>query len=149
MQTFLPYASFTKSASVLDNKRLGKQRVECLQILKSLTIPTYGWKNHPIVRMWRNHEVALCHYGMIMCDEWINRGFNDTTKEKIHTIALDLWKTKQYRLPDWMCNNAFHLSHQSNLLRKDYNYYKNKFSFVEPNLPYQWYNPDTNIWYTT
>lgn len=37
MQTFLPYASGTKSARVLDAQRLGKQRVECLQILASLT----------------------------------------------------------------------------------------------------------------
>jgi len=30
MQTFLPYESFEKSAEVLDNKRLGKQREEIL-----------------------------------------------------------------------------------------------------------------------
>lgn len=36
MQTFLPYPDFKKSASVLDNKRLGKQRLECLQILRTL-----------------------------------------------------------------------------------------------------------------
>lgn len=36
MQTFLPYPSFELSARVLDDKRLGKQRVECLQILKAL-----------------------------------------------------------------------------------------------------------------
>ena len=32
MQTFLPYADFQRSAQVLDYKRLGKQRVEALQI---------------------------------------------------------------------------------------------------------------------
>lgn len=37
MQTFLPYDSFKKSARVLDQRRLGKQRVECLQILGALT----------------------------------------------------------------------------------------------------------------
>lgn len=36
MQTFLPYASYTKSAKALDNKRLGKQRVETLQVLQVL-----------------------------------------------------------------------------------------------------------------
>ena len=36
MQTFLPYPDFAKSAMCLDNKRLGKQRIECLQILKAL-----------------------------------------------------------------------------------------------------------------
>lgn len=37
MQTFLPYADFAESASVLDQKRLGKQRVETLQIFQALT----------------------------------------------------------------------------------------------------------------
>ena len=32
MQTFLPYADFKRSAESLDNKRLGKQRVEAMQI---------------------------------------------------------------------------------------------------------------------
>lgn len=40
MQTFLPYPSFDLCARVLDDKRLGKQRVECLQILKALQPPS-------------------------------------------------------------------------------------------------------------
>ena len=34
MQTFLPYSSFTESAKILDWRRLGKQRVEGMQIIK-------------------------------------------------------------------------------------------------------------------
>lgn len=41
MNTFLPYPSFKDSAKCLDNKRLGKQRVECLQILRTLEIGPY------------------------------------------------------------------------------------------------------------
>lgn len=36
MQTFLPYPNIIQSAQCLDNKRLGKQRVEALQILKAI-----------------------------------------------------------------------------------------------------------------
>ena len=36
MQTFMPYPSFSRSASVLDRQRLCKQRVESLQILDAL-----------------------------------------------------------------------------------------------------------------
>ena len=50
MQTFLPYDDFEKTAQCLDRLRLGKQRVETLQILKALLIPKYGWKNHPVVK---------------------------------------------------------------------------------------------------
>ena len=42
MQTFLPYADFIASAEVLDQKRLGKQRVETIQVLRGLTTPGYG-----------------------------------------------------------------------------------------------------------
>ena len=34
MQTFLPYADFAQSAKALDPKRLGKQRVETIQIVQ-------------------------------------------------------------------------------------------------------------------
>ena len=37
MQIFLPYADFRKSLRVLDNKRLGKQRVETYQIISAIT----------------------------------------------------------------------------------------------------------------
>ena len=47
VQTFLPYADFARSAAVLDRTRLGKQRVEAIQVVRALTIPTYGWRHHP------------------------------------------------------------------------------------------------------
>ena len=37
MQTFLPYKSFEQSAQVLDWRRLGKQRVEGMQIINAIT----------------------------------------------------------------------------------------------------------------
>lgn len=52
MQTFLPYSDFRRTARVLDVRRLGKQRVETLQILRALTFDDYGWRNHPAVTMW-------------------------------------------------------------------------------------------------
>ena len=36
MQTFLPYENFDDSMQSLDNLRLGKQRVEALQIIKAI-----------------------------------------------------------------------------------------------------------------
>src|SRR4051812_49794255 len=53
MQTFLPVADFADSARLLDSPRLGKQRVETLQILRAIELPDYGWANHPAVLMWR------------------------------------------------------------------------------------------------
>ena len=73
MQTFLPYPDFIHTAKILDNKRLGSQRKEAQQILKTLA---YGghWKNHPAVRMWRGYEEILGYYMNIMMIEWEFRG---------------------------------------------------------------------------
>jgi hypothetical protein len=42
MQTFLPYPDFGATAAVLDARRLGKQRVETVQVLRALTVSGYG-----------------------------------------------------------------------------------------------------------
>ncbi|HYN29619.1 MAG TPA: pyrimidine dimer DNA glycosylase/endonuclease V [Dermatophilaceae bacterium] len=42
MQTFAPYADFEATARALDAKRLGKQRVEVIQIVRALTVPGYA-----------------------------------------------------------------------------------------------------------
>ena len=36
MNTFLPHADFSKSAKILDKKRLGKQRVEVKQLVNEI-----------------------------------------------------------------------------------------------------------------
>lgn len=134
MQTFLPYDSFVESARVLDNKRLGKQRVETLQILKAIANPAYGWQHHPAVSMWRGYHNALVVYGLAMCGEWQRRGFKDTTEDAINGFLTG----KQVRYPPWIGNAEFHASHRSNLLRKDPVHY-GQFGWTEPdNLPYVW-----------
>ena len=80
MQTFLPYASFEQTATILDWKRLGKQRLEGMQIIKIITIPDYvgAWAHHPAVKMWRSYENALKLYVNTMITEWKRRGYVNT-----------------------------------------------------------------------
>lgn len=78
MQTFLPCAGFADSAEVLDRRRLGKQRVEALQVFRGLTVPGYGWRRHPAVRMWSGYEEALVCYGLVICAAWTAAGGADT-----------------------------------------------------------------------
>lgn len=132
MNTFLPYADIYKSAEVLDNKRLGKQRVETLQIL--LMLHEGGrWENHPAVKMWRGHVNALVLYGMAICDEWTNRGYSDSCKERIEAY-YHVGQSDEF--PAWFGLKCFHESHRSNLKSKDPKYYA-KFT-EEPGLPYCW-----------
>ncbi|MFG2416684.1 hypothetical protein [Streptomyces goshikiensis] len=37
---------------MLDVRRVGKQRVEAVQVLRGLVVPGYGWPRHPAVRVW-------------------------------------------------------------------------------------------------
>jgi hypothetical protein len=135
MQTFLPYNDFTKSAKVLDRQRLGKQRVEVLQLLKALNGETKGWVNHPAAKMWRGYENCLVVYGLSICTEWIERGYKDTCFAKI--LAYRDYKTAMV-VPPWLGREDFHESHRSNLLRKDPDHYY-KFGWTEPtNLEYVW-----------
>src|SRR4051794_41209383 len=87
MQTFLPVADFTDSARLLDSPRLGKQRVETLQILRAIELPDYGWANHPAVLMWRGRTPALVAYGLAMASVWRGRGVAHSTPPPIGGVA--------------------------------------------------------------
>ena len=137
MQTFLPYSSYAKSAEVLDMRRLGKQRVETLQILNALTDSEYGWQNHPAVNMWRGYEYELIEYGIAICNEWISRGYKDTCLEKI-AQKIENIPEDSVDFPPWIGSMDFHLSHQSNLLRKNFDYYIQFFDNVPDDLEYVW-----------
>lgn len=131
MQTFLPYASFNLTTKCLDWRRLGKQRVECKQILNALIAQSGGWKNHPAVLMWKGFEEALKEYSNSMIREWIERGYNNN---------MELYPIKKANLiyPPWLGLDVFHASHRSNLLRKDPVHY-GQFGWAEgPNLEYYW-----------
>lgn len=137
MQTFLPYASFSTSAKVLDYRRLGKQRVECKQIYLALTDPEYGWQNHPATRMWAGYEGALLTYMAAICAEWQSRGYKDTLLE-FALQHLEETSLESIAYPPWFGDKAFHASHRSNLLRKDPEFYS-RYDWAEPpNLPYIW-----------
>jgi hypothetical protein len=144
MQTFLPYDSFSRSASVLDRRRLGKQRVETLQILRTLAGETSGWANHPAVKMWEGFEPALMRYGLQICLEWSERGYRDTCFDKIAKFVRYFpWRGSSSPLgfppnPPWLGDKDFHRSHQSNLIRKNPTHYGPLFLGVPDDLPYIW-----------
>jgi hypothetical protein len=136
VQTFLPYKDFTESAKVLDMKRLGKQRVEVLQLLNSFFKPDYkGWKNHPAREMWRGYENALVRYGQFICIEWTNRGYKDTCYQKISAFYDNSKTTAE---PEWIGREDIHLSHKSRLIQKFPEHYKPIWPDVPDNLEYVW-----------
>ena len=145
MQIFLPYPDFRKSLQVLDNKRLGKQRVETYQIISAITrrpkldgTPYKGWLNHPCTIMWRDNVMALKLYLNYSIEEWVSRGFQNTMSlEDINNNPS---------LPKWFGYEKFHSSHRANLLKKEPNFYS-KYSWSEnPDNPYVWMDKEGK-WY--
>lgn len=136
MQTFLPLPSFSESASVLDWRRLGKQRVEAKQILQILLneTPSKGWRRHPAVLMWRGYEPALVEYSVSICEEWIKRCYVDS----LLPYFVRRRQLSAFRLPPFVHNPSFHLSHRSNLVRKDPVFYGPLWPGVPSDLPYMW-----------
>jgi hypothetical protein len=148
MQTLLPYPDFALTARVLDRRRLGKQRVETLQVQRALVVPGHGWRHHPAVRMWAGCEEALVRYGLEVCSVWRAEGFPDTCEA---TMRSDLARAKGITivraqeelaaaggLPGWLGDQALHLSHQSALVRKDPEHYRRFFPDVPDDLPDVW-----------
>lgn len=131
MQTFLPFPDFAKTASVLDYRRLGKQRVEAWQILRSITEGDYpNWRHHPAVKMWRGYPDALAAYMNTCIEEWIRRGYRNTML--IRSVPQHLI------LPPWLGDPAFHASHRAALLFKEPTHYS-QFDWPEtPQIAYIW-----------
>lgn len=143
MQTFLPYPDFDRSASVLDRARLGKQRVETMQLMNAmlqgyLGNSSRGWMNHPAKRMWDGYAWALLQYQIAVINEWVHvRGYRDTCMQKTfdiyHKLPPELQREGEY--PEWLGNDEFHQSHKSKLMFKKPDFYN--FN-VPNNLEYVW-----------
>lgn len=149
MQTFLPYGTdMRRNAACLDRQRLGKQRVEAYQILRTLLGESAGWANHPATRMWRGYEDILACYTLTMCERWTDLGYQDTVADKVCGLMLEIpfrhpnyrfnvnlwrfqrfdtercvWFTVAYPIlgvhtPEWLDDPRLRYSHRSNLVNK-------------------------------
>lgn len=99
MQTFLPYPDFEQSAKCLDNRRLGKQRVEVLQLLIALTSGPIQYFD-PIRANWfgyngeysdpsRDHGDNYFHWTMSRATPWYNHP------------AAKMWRGYEQALTDY------------------------------------------------
>lgn len=140
MQTFLPSTNYAWAAQMLDSKRLNKQILEGYQILNVLSgqSPTGGWRNHPAVLMWKNHEGALLKYLNYMISEAKNRGIKtDKNESNIKNLFDKLGDAWDYSEPQWFYNDLDSMrivtTHRANLFKKDPIYYaKFQYATISP-----------------
>lgn len=147
MQTFLTHGSdFLSTARALDNKRLGKQRVESLQILQCLAKgEAGGWRHHPAVKMWKGYENSLVIYSMMICNEWLERGFVDTCRDQIFAFydsSIDPIS------PPWLDSHALMVTHRGRLHIKDPIHYSVWRTFADEHEKYTCCD-GCNYWWPT
>lgn len=123
VNTFLISSTFEHTAEALDDKRLGKQRVEAYQIVNTLEGNSTGWRNHPATLAWKGYVDALKEYTNVMIEEWITR--DKRNNMKLYSLP------EHIEYPEWMFCERIHYSHQARLIQKNARHYIPLF----PNIP--------------
>ena len=132
MQVFMPYPQLKVSVSCLDNRRLGNQVYR-----EGLTLIRGFWPNHPCSTIWRNHKHALAKYCLFGLEELERRGKNYPKWFDYFNNCLKEFPDNG--LPAIIGDEKFHLSHKSNLIRKNPAHYRPIFGMDIPNdIPYYW-----------
>ena len=131
MQVFCPYANPSKTARCLDNKRLNKQILECIQILSANTGIDVGWKipkyvyNHPNTLLWEKDSFYLLKYiSNLLFEYHIRNNF-----KKIH-LCFEIHTNFFNVFPDYYLEHLtpeFCKKHQQLLLEKDHEHYSKYF----------------------
>lgn len=146
MQAFVSFAAFDKSAEVMDWRRLGNQRGEVTQMHNALTKGA-GWGSHPATLMWKGYEDALLLFGVMVCTEWIARGYRDSTLVR-YAAMLDM--SSEIAMPPWIGDERVHSTRRTALLFKDWQWYS-QFGWQEakdgPPASYEYFWPSLSVDY--
>lgn len=120
MQVFVPLPDIEASVQALDVPRLGKQRVEALQMLSSLAGKSAGWLDHPAARMWAGYEQGLLSYAAACCLRVRSLGWVDHVLEQVYERQADFGHLiHDPPLPPWW-GGPVHASHRARLIVKEH-----------------------------
>lgn len=112
MQVFTPYPEPFETAICLDSRRLNKQIIECRQILAAISGESDAWKNHPVVKQYKDHVKYLEHY--VKCLEAVRLGYSGVAMS--HSYEAMLYK------PEFL-TTEFCDQHKRRLFTKDNIFY--------------------------
>lgn len=126
MQVFVPYQQPFEVATDLDTRRLNKQIIECRQILAAIRGESNAWKNHPVVKMYRDHVVWLEYY--MFCLECMleSHRMSDLKEydelDELTKLSLE-WSNKADAIRPPFLTEEFCAQHRNRLYTKDPEYY--------------------------
>lgn len=147
MQVFVPYASPYLVASCLDMRRLNKQIIECRQILAAIRGESNAWKNHPCVKMYRDHTEWLEHYMFCLecyADAYRLEQLNgDSDADEVYNLSKD-WSAQAYAITPPFLTEEFCKHHRDRLFTKDPEWYRDLFTHCEESYE-NWYFVDGEL----
>ena len=147
MQVFVPYASPYRVALCLDMRRLNKQIIECRQILSAIRGESNAWKNHPCVKMYRDHTEWLEHY--MFCLECYResvraRDEQDPDEMWIQSHLAEDWSIKADAITPPFLTEEFCKHHRDRLFTKSPEWYRDLFTHCEEAYE-NWYFVDGEL----
>lgn len=122
MQVFVPHQSPIEVATWLDARRKQKQVIECRQILAAIRGESNFWKNHPVVKMYRNHVTWLEYYMYCLeCSIEASKLMRDgdvDEEAECCTLAME-WSQLADKCTPPFLTDEFCLQHKRRLYTKD------------------------------
>lgn len=138
MQCFMAYPDLEKSVKCLDSKRLGNQIYN-----EGYCLIQGKWKNHPASKIWIGHKRALARYCLYGLEELEARG--RSYPKWVDFFSKYVADEPDTGLPDIFGYEPYHASHRSQLLGKNYEWYKQFGWDEEPGaLSYVWTRPESS-----
>ena len=113
------------TAQILDKRRLNKQIIECKQILDAIRGEGKGWFNHPIVKMYKNHDKWLQIY------MWILQEWSLEKSDLLMLMHMNQWCIDNK--PDFLTEEYFHQM-KRRLYTKDKEHYNMWGELEETNI---------------
>lgn len=141
MQTLAPYAELQDIADVLKNEDLILQMKDGLHLLSIMHADQEdAWADHPVLRMWKGHEIFLAYYTLAMIEEGLH---NRATLRQSSSFIGELteWKASAeqhlawassgdatMKAPSWWGVIGYMREHRAVLLRRDPVWYRKHFA---------------------
>jgi hypothetical protein len=117
-------ADLEKTFQCLDKARLTKQLVETVQLVETIekvkqeACKKTAFGNHPVVRMWFDHESALIDYGL-RCAAVIAERFSDYKRHNmVEKLLNNPLCQKGPMYPPWFNDPKLYMSHRASLFFK-------------------------------
>lgn len=134
----IPYPDFAKSAEVYaptTKIEAVKSAEQVLNVLHQLDPPfvVNAYWDLPAVQAWRGHELSLCNFALMLCEQ-----LGDVDKISFFEEQLHNATDGSMEPPAWMKMEEVNLSHRSELIRQSPYFYKKLWPETPTDLPLIW-----------